>query len=64
MYKMIGPALVRQDTLEARSNVGKRLEFIGGASRGGLPARGMGMGDEGPAGWCSSCMLELKCALK
>ena len=30
MYKMIGPVLVRQDTLEARSNVDKRLEFIGG----------------------------------
>ncbi len=31
MYKMIGPALVKQDTLEAQSNVNKRLEFIGGA---------------------------------
>lgn len=29
VYKMIGPALVRQDTLEAQSNVNKRLEFIG-----------------------------------
>lgn len=30
VYKMIGPALVKQDTLEAQSNVNKRLEFIGG----------------------------------
>ncbi|EFN52203.1 hypothetical protein CHLNCDRAFT_139019 [Chlorella variabilis] len=30
VYKMIGPVLVRQDTLEARANVGKRLEFIAG----------------------------------
>jgi chaperonin cofactor prefoldin len=30
VYKMIGPVLVRQDTLEARSNVSKRLEFIAG----------------------------------
>lgn len=28
MYKLIGPALVRQDALEARANVKKRLEFI------------------------------------
>ncbi|PSC67292.1 Prefoldin subunit 6 [Micractinium conductrix] len=30
VYKMIGPALVRQDGNEAQANVGKRLEFIGG----------------------------------
>jgi prefoldin beta subunit len=30
VYKMIGPVLVRQDTMEARSNVSKRLEFIAG----------------------------------
>ncbi|KAL4423648.1 hypothetical protein ABPG75_000949 [Micractinium tetrahymenae] len=30
VYKMIGPALVKQDTLEAQSNVNKRLEFIAG----------------------------------
>lgn len=35
---MIGPALVKQDTLEAQSNVNKRLEFIGGA----LPPRAAG----------------------
>ena len=29
MYKLIGPALVRQDLPEATSNVSKRLEFIG-----------------------------------
>lgn len=29
MYKLIGPALVQQDALEARANVKKRLEFIG-----------------------------------
>ena len=28
VFKLVGPALVRQDPLEARSNVGKRLEFI------------------------------------
>ncbi|KAL6770695.1 PFD6 [Auxenochlorella protothecoides x Auxenochlorella symbiontica] len=28
VYKLIGPALVRQDALEARANVKKRLEFI------------------------------------
>ena len=31
VYKMIGPALVRQEPGEAAANVGKRLEFIGGA---------------------------------
>jgi prefoldin beta subunit len=30
VYKLIGPALVRQDIPEATSNVSKRLEFIGG----------------------------------
>lgn len=30
MYKLIGPALIKQDPVEARSNVGKRLEFIHG----------------------------------
>lgn len=43
MYKMIGPALVRQDTLEAQSNVSKRLEFIGG----GRAREGAGRGREG-----------------
>jgi hypothetical protein len=28
VYKMIGPALVKQDMVEAKSNVTKRLEFI------------------------------------
>ncbi len=30
MYKLIGPVLVNQDPVEAKSNVEKRLEFIGG----------------------------------
>ena len=34
VYKMIGPALVRQEPGEAAANVGKRLEFIGGARLG------------------------------
>jgi prefoldin beta subunit len=29
VYKLIGPALVKQDTLEAAANVTKRLEYIG-----------------------------------
>lgn len=29
MYKLIGPALVKQDSIEAVANVNKRLEFIG-----------------------------------
>ena len=29
VYKQIGPALIRQDHIEATSNVSKRLEFIG-----------------------------------
>ena len=29
VYKQIGPALIRQDHMEATSNVSKRLEFIG-----------------------------------
>ncbi|PRW60942.1 Prefoldin subunit 6 [Chlorella sorokiniana] len=33
VYKMIGPALVRQEPGEAAANVGKRLEFIGGELR-------------------------------
>lgn len=28
VYKMIGPALVKQDPVEAKSNIEKRLEFI------------------------------------
>jgi hypothetical protein len=28
VYKLIGPALVKQDMIEARSNVTKRLDFI------------------------------------
>jgi prefoldin beta subunit len=30
VYKMIGPCLVKQDTVEANSNVEKRLEYIKG----------------------------------
>ena len=30
MFKLIGPALIRQDLVEAKANVSKRLEFIGG----------------------------------
>ncbi|GAB4824007.1 hypothetical protein N2152v2_011053 [Parachlorella kessleri] len=30
VYKLIGPVLVKQDPVEARSNVEKRLDFIGG----------------------------------
>jgi prefoldin beta subunit len=29
VFKLIGPVLVKQDLVEAKSNVGKRLEFIG-----------------------------------
>eukprot|EP00887_Chlorella_sp_A99_P004587 scaffold4.g4587.t1 len=29
VYKLIGPVLVKQDSVEAKSNVGKRLDFIG-----------------------------------
>ena len=29
VYKLIGPALIKQDPVEAKSNVQKRLEFIG-----------------------------------
>ena len=28
VYKLVGPLLVKQDLVEARANVGKRLEFI------------------------------------
>ena len=30
VYKLIGPALIKQDLVEAKANVSKRLEFIGG----------------------------------
>ncbi|CAE6454366.1 hypothetical protein ACGC1H_007654 [Rhizoctonia solani] len=30
IYKMVGPVLVKQDPVEAKSNVDKRLEFIKG----------------------------------
>lgn len=33
VYKLIGPALLKQDKDEATSNVRKRLEFIGGELR-------------------------------
>ena len=28
MYKLIGPVLIKQDLVEAKSNVQKRLEYI------------------------------------
>ncbi len=30
VYKLIGPTLIKQDPVEAKSNVQKRLEFIDG----------------------------------
>ena len=30
VYKLIGPTLIKQDPVEAKSNVNKRLEFIKG----------------------------------
>lgn len=30
VYKLIGPTLIRQDLVEAKSNVNKRLDFIKG----------------------------------
>ncbi len=30
VFKLVGPVLVKQDQAEAKSNVEKRLEFIGG----------------------------------
>ena len=30
VFKLIGPALVKQDTSEAKQNVEKRIEYIGG----------------------------------
>lgn len=30
VYKLVGPALIKQDPVEAKSNVQKRLEFING----------------------------------
>ena len=30
VYKMVGPLMVKQDLVEAKSNVGKRLEYIDG----------------------------------
>lgn len=30
VFKLVGPALVRQDTSEARQNVDKRIEYISG----------------------------------
>lgn len=29
VYKLVGPALIKQDPIEAKANVSKRLEFIG-----------------------------------
>ena len=28
VYKMVGPALIKQDLMEAQTNVGKRIEYI------------------------------------
>lgn len=30
MFKLIGPALIKQDQVEAKSNVSKRIEYIKG----------------------------------
>lgn len=30
VYKLIGPAMIKQDLLEANTNVAKRLEYING----------------------------------
>ena len=28
VYKLVGPMLIKQDLVEAKANVGKRLEYI------------------------------------
>jgi prefoldin beta subunit len=33
VFKLVGPVLVRQDLVEARANVTKRLEYISGERR-------------------------------
>ena len=33
VYKLIGPALVTQDLVEAKSNVEKRIDYISGELR-------------------------------
>ncbi len=33
VYKLMGPVLVKQDLVEARANVGKRLEYINAERR-------------------------------
>ncbi len=38
VFKLVGPVLIRQDLVEARANVTKRLEFIS-AERRALPQR-------------------------
>jgi len=40
VYKLVGPVLVKQDLVEARSNVSKRLEFIRNERRAPARARG------------------------
>ena len=30
VYKLVGPVLVKQDLIEARSNVQKRIDYING----------------------------------
>ena len=51
VYKLIGPTLIKQDPVEAKSNVNKRLEFItGGAVQAGrTPGRLSGQSGEAPA---------------
>lgn len=33
VYKLIGPAMIKQDLVEAKTNVSKRLEYIQGEMR-------------------------------
>jgi chaperonin cofactor prefoldin len=39
VFKLVGPVLVRQDLVEARANVTKRLEYISGERRAARAAR-------------------------
>ena len=47
VFKLVGPVLIRQDLVEARANVTKRLEYISGERRvlrarsGGVRALGL-----------------------
>lgn len=72
VYKMIGPALVKQDMVEAKSNVTKRLDFIKSEVdrlekqmkdlEAKMQAKQQDVGEARPCALCHCAAMPLRCA--